>query len=232
MPPKKSAAPSLKTIADLKGDPHNPREISAEALAGLKSSIKSFGDLSGIVFNLTTSQLVTGHQRLTSLREAHGDGLEIAVDEKANRFIIKIPGAEDFVGRLVRWPLSRQRMANIAANNPAISGEFTSALDRQLIEIRKSDAAMFEALRLEGLLTEEKPGKVKPEIVFAEELGEANNYVVLKFVTETDWLQARTILELDSVHSRRRNGKPWSKGVGRVVDGVQALERIRRSAGK
>ncbi len=232
MPSKKSVQVP-KTIADLKGDPHNPREISPEALAGLKSSIKSFGDLSGIVFNLNTSQLVTGHQRLTSLREEHGEGLEIVVDEKANRFLIKIPGAEDFVGRLVRWPLSRQRMANIAANSPLISGEFTSDLDAQLRQIRAGDDKMFEALRFEGLLDDGgKGGKLKAEVKFAEELGEANNYIVLKFKTETDFLQARTILELESVYSRRRNGQPWSKGVGRVIDGAAAIERIRRSAGK
>ena len=60
-------------------------------------------------------------------------------------------------------------------------------------------------------------------------LGEENNYIVLKFSTETDWLQARSVLGLESVHSKRRNGKPWSKGVGRVVDGVNAIEQIRGS---
>jgi hypothetical protein len=32
---------------------------------------------------------------------------------------------------------------------------------------------------------------------------------------------------LESVYSKRKNGKPWSKGVGRVVDGTDALIKFK-----
>ena len=63
----------------------------------------------------------------------------------------------------------------------------------------------------------------EPEIKFSEYLGEANNYIVLKFNNEIDWLSALSHFELESVYSKRANGKPWSKGIGRVMDGAEYL---------
>jgi len=63
---------------------------------------------------------------------------------------------------------------------------------------------------------------------FSERLGEANNYIVLKFDNELDWLSAQTHFELDSVYSKRANGKPWSKGIGRVLDGADYLNKANK----
>ncbi len=163
-PASKPSAPILLTTADLKEDPHNPRTITPEALEGLKHSLASFGDVSGVVFNIRTQQLVTGHQRLTSLRGQHSGELEIVMDTPAMRFTIKVPErvdtvkgkkktfpAYDFIGRLVDWPIEKQRAANIAANSEFIAGEFTPELQTQLAEIRAGDDALFAALRLESL---------------------------------------------------------------------------------
>ena len=61
---------------------------------------------------------------------------------------------------------------------------------------------------------------------FALELDSESNYLVLKFNTDIDWIQAKTIFELESVASKRANGKAWSIGLGRVIDGVEAIKRI------
>jgi ParB-like chromosome segregation protein Spo0J len=61
---------------------------------------------------------------------------------------------------------------------------------------------------------------------FALELDSESNYLVLKFNTDIDWIQAKTIFELESVASKRANGKAWSIGIGRVIDGVEAIKRI------
>ena len=67
--------------------------------------------------------------------------------------------------------------------------------------------------------------EVDPEIEFSEYLDESNNYVVLLFDNDIDWLSAQTHFELRSVFSKRQNGKPWSKGVGRVINGAEYLKR-------
>ena len=61
---------------------------------------------------------------------------------------------------------------------------------------------------------------------FALELDAESNYLVLKFNTDIDWIQAKTIFELESVASKRANGKAWAIGTGRVIDGVEAIKRI------
>lgn len=69
---------------------YNPRKISAEAKRKLKANIKKNGIIGGLVWNKTTSNLVSGHQRLTILDELNeGDYFvkveQIEVDEKTEK---------------------------------------------------------------------------------------------------------------------------------------------------
>lgn len=57
-------------VKDLKANKLNPRKISAEKLDNLKASLAKFGDLSGIVYNRRTNQLISGHQRSKYLKDA------------------------------------------------------------------------------------------------------------------------------------------------------------------
>jgi len=76
------------------------------------------------------------------------------------------------------------------------------------------------------------PGIKEPteegEIFFSTELDQQSNYIVLKFNTDIDWIQAQSIFGLQSTHARRANGKPWSKGIGRVMDGTDAILKIKQ----
>lgn len=74
---------------------------------------------------------------------------------------------------------------------------------------------------------EEFTGVEEQEIEFSEYLDEAHNYVVLLFDSDVDWLSAQTHFNIKSVHSMRANGKPWSKGIGRVLDGAEYLKGIK-----
>lgn len=74
-----------------------------------------------------------------------------------------------------------------------------------------------------------KEDKEEGEIVFSNELDFQSNYIVLKFSKDIDFLNIQTILNLESTYSKRANGKPWSKGIGRVVDGVDAILKFKES---
>lgn len=52
------------TVASLTPAAYNPRKITEDRLELLGRSMKRFGDLSGVVLNLTTGNLVGGHQRV------------------------------------------------------------------------------------------------------------------------------------------------------------------------
>ena len=68
------------------------------------------------------------------------------------------------------------------------------------------------------------------EIKISTELDQHSNYIVLKFNTDIDWLQVQSIFGLESTYSLRQNGKTWSKGVGRVIDGIDAILKIKESS--
>lgn len=65
------------------------------------------------------------------------------------------------------------------------------------------------------------------EVPFSEELREEHNYVVLYFDNDVDWLQAQTLLGLKSVKALDSKKGFEKIGVGRVLRGAYALEKIR-----
>lgn len=80
--------------------------------------------------------------------------------------------------------------------------------------------------------TLEEEEEEKPEVEFAEVLGEEHNYIILYFDNEVDWLQAESLFEIKSVccASTRKDRvlKPNMKriGIGRVLKGAEAINKI------
>lgn len=116
----------MARVKDLQHNPHNPRKITDSKLGQLKKALLEFGDLSGIVYNLTTQQLVGGHQR-TKLFDVDADIVITKTYEKPTRTgtvaegYVKLKG-ERFAYRQVKWDDMREKAANLAANKGA--GEF------------------------------------------------------------------------------------------------------------
>lgn len=123
----------MKPISELRGDPKNPRRISREDFAALQKSIVEFGDLSGIILNTTTNELVGGHQRIKAF-ETHGDNAKIEIVQRLEQptktgtvaiGFVMLDG-ERYAYREVQWDKARQQAANIAANR--IQGEWNQDL--------------------------------------------------------------------------------------------------------
>lgn len=72
-----------------------------------------------------------------------------------------------------------------------------------------------------------KKGEERPEIEFTEELMESHNYVVLYFENDVDWLQAQTLFGLKTVKALDSKKGFEKCGIGRVLRGPEAIERIR-----
>ncbi len=156
-------------IEDLKPAPYNPRTISGTAQAGLAKSIERFGDLSGIVWNEKTGHVVSGHQRIDRLKS-----LGATFREEPPAFVL---GDRVFPVRVVSWTETKEKAANVTANNPHIAGEFDATLDALLEEIR-ADVPEFDELGLEMLLADVEPVSesavtdAEPQISRADELRE------------------------------------------------------------
>jgi len=116
-------------IEDLKPASYNPRKISTKAQEGLRSSLAKYGDLSGIVYNERTGNLIGGHQRLEQLQALGAtftDGV-LSITHRGDK--------HGFSVRAVDWTEAKEKGANIAANNTAIAGEWTGGLEDLLGEV-------------------------------------------------------------------------------------------------
>jgi len=138
-------ANDLRSLADLRPAPYNPRRISKRAAKGLAASLRHFGDISGLVWNRRTGHLVCGHQRLAALKLEHGDNLRL--DGGA----VVTPSGERFPVRVVDWDAPFEKTANVTANSAEIAGEFTSDLEGLLVEVNEFDSALYDSLLLDEI---------------------------------------------------------------------------------
>lgn len=150
-PAKPSSKLAIDDTAELLADGANPRKISEEAAGGLRNSLKRFSDLSGIVYNTRTGELVCGHQRMQQIRAEYGDHEIEVLDAGAGLGIIRIDESHWFSVRVVDWSPAKQRAANVAANNQKIAGEFTDELSTYLLEV-EADLQVEEPGALDDLL--------------------------------------------------------------------------------
>lgn len=193
-------------IGQLKAYEKNSRTHGKKQISQVVASIKEFGFTNPLLID-ENDTLIAGHGRLLAAKE-------MGMDE--------IPCV-----RLSHLSDAQKKAYVIADNKIALnSGWDDDLLKSELEELDNLgfDVAVtgFDDLLDGAGLDEQEEGEVK----FSEYLNEANNYVVLTFDNEIDWLSAQTHFNLESVHSRRANGKPWSKGIGRVVNGGQYLKRM------
>lgn len=122
-------------IKDLNPAPYNPRTITDEKLAMLGKAMQEFGDLSGIVMNIRTGNLIGGHQRLKHFDPSWPIKKRKCTDSTGTVSLgeIETPfGVWQY--REVDWPEKKELAANIAANKHG--GEFDEPkLKDMLIEI-------------------------------------------------------------------------------------------------
>lgn len=133
---------------------YNPRKMSDDAKKALKVSMKEFSDISGITWNKTTGNIITGHHRWQNLVDAHG--IENLKFEEVSKNLYKIKASNDdtgFILRAVEWDMAKEKAANVAANSQHISGEFTADLQSVLEDIQSSDfgSDLYTELSFENL---------------------------------------------------------------------------------
>ena len=98
---------------------NNPRQISKKQHERLTHTLSKLGDLSGIVHNLETDEVIGGNQRMTVFTDGTPEIVETydKPDEQgtvAHGFIVW--KGHKFAYRQVRWDEATAREANIAAN--------------------------------------------------------------------------------------------------------------------
>jgi hypothetical protein len=146
------------SLSQLKSNPKNPRRVSDKKLEMLKKTLFEFGDLSGIVFNRKTGQLVGGHQRVKVFSPASKIVITKQYQEPTRAGTVaeghvEIDG-EQFTYREVEWDENKEKAANIAANKGAGEWDF-SQLSEWMLELDHinfdMDLTLFDPEELERL---------------------------------------------------------------------------------
>lgn len=210
---QKEKAVIYKNIAELKPYKKNAKKHPKEQVERIANSIKEFGFTQPVLIDKNNC-VVAGHGRVLGAKKA---GLK------------QVPTIclEDLTPEQIKaYRLADNKLNESAWDNALVNEEIS--------ELMKSDIDM-EMFGFSIDVLEDETVEVEPDVPFTEILNEENNYIVLKFSNKIDWINAMGVLGIERVRklSTKKDGKKQSKdwndryGVGRVIDGAKALERIR-----
>jgi|TARA_R110001583_G_scaffold43573_1_gene138674 hypothetical protein len=195
----------------IKGNPNNPRIIKNDKFKKLVKSIQEFPEmlkLRPIVVD-EDFMVLGGNMRLKAskeagLKEVWIDIAEGLTQEQKDEFVVK-----DNVN-FGEWEWDM------------LANEWNSSkLTEWGLDVWLNEDDIKEIQNPENNETENK---------FATELDRESNYIVLKFNNDIDWIQAKTLFGLKTETARRSNGKAWSSGIGRVLNGIEAINKIKNES--
>lgn len=205
-------------IEELVYDDHNFNQHTAEGMELLEKSIREnkFG----------RSILIDKDNRIIA-----GNGIVEAATKTGTKKIRVIETDGDELIAVKRKDLS---LDSTEGRRLALADNATSAAnlkwDEEELKILEGfDVPIGEwGVEMPKIWNKEK--KENAEVPFSEVLNEEHNYICLYFDNSVDWLQACSLFGLERVRSlsTRKGGdnKAYQIGLGRVVNGAQAIERI------
>lgn len=197
-------------MADIKFDKRNYRKHGDKNKKLIKKSLDELGAGRSIVID-SEGEVIGGN----GVFEAWGD--------RPVR-VIETDGSELVVVQRTDLKTDDEKRKKLAIMDNSTSD--SSTWDMSLLQ---ADFDVPELAELGVDIKIKDAEQEEPEVKFTEELLEEHNYVVLYFDNSVDWLQVQSILGLESVHALSSRPGFEKKGVGRVVRGAEALEKIREN---
>ena len=198
-------------ISKVKGNPSNPRIIKNDKFKKLVKSIQEFPEMLKLRPIVVDEDMMVlgGNMRLKAskdagLKEVWIEVAEGLTEDQKKEFIVK-----DNVG-FGEWEWDM------------LANEWDSS--------KLTEWGLDVWLNEDDIQELKNPENKESENPFATELDRESNYIVLKFDTDIDWLQAKTLFDLKTETARRQNGKPWSSGIGRVLNCTDAINKIKNES--
>lgn len=191
----------VRKLKDLKPYKDNLRIANFAKMQILKESIKSLG--SAQVWNiLPDGTVLNGNRRLEIMIEEFGP------EYKQGCYV-------------AQEKLSETKMKEICFRlNSNEGGDFDK---KKIALLNPKDLARW------GSIIKQIKEEIKGDVPFAEELGERQDYIVLAFNNEIDFLQAQSILNLPKVKPLNSKEGYQTIGTGRVIKWTDAVKKIRGS---
>lgn len=194
-------------ISEVHPYPNNPR-VNKDAVDKVAASLKEFGFKQPIVVD-KNMVVIVGHTRLKAAKKLKMKEVPVLIaDDLSEEQVKAYRLADNKTAEFSEW------------DNDLLNIELDSILDLDMEQFG------FSAL------DEDKEKAEKPEVEFSEILGEENNYLVLQFKTDVDWLNAQSVFGLETVksYSTRQDGKVTKnmemRGIPRIIDGAKALNKL------
>jgi len=189
-------------IGKIKNNPNNPRLIKDDKFKKLVKSVKEFPEMLEIrpIVVDKDNIVLGGNMRLRACQEA---GLKE----------VHIIQADKLTEKQQREFIIKDNLGMGEWDWDDLANHFDAS------DLNRYGMQVPELTEMEEV--------TEPEIAFSEYLGESNNYVVLFFDNEINWLQAQTHFNLSSVSSKRSNGKAWSTGIGRIINGEEYFNSLK-----
>lgn len=201
-----------RNIKELKPYKKNAKKHPKEQVERIANSIKEFGFFEHRAVAIDSDDnVVEGHGRILAAKKAGLTQIPtICLDDMTEE-------------QIKAWRLIENKTAESSYDEAMIS--------KEIEELLQSDIDM-EAFGFSVDILEDETVEVEPDVPFTEILNEENNYIVLKFNNKIDWLNAMGVfgIEKAKAYPTRKEGNKKSfgmrAGVGRVLDGQKALERV------
>lgn len=119
---------------------YNPRKISEDAKKLLKENLKRVGALGGIVWNKTTGNLVSGHQKVSIMDEAN------KYNDGGNDYLLKV--------EVVSLSEKQEKEQNLFMNNRSAQGEYDTDMLKDIVSDIDYKLAGFNDFEIELIMPE------------------------------------------------------------------------------
>ena len=198
-----------KNIKELKPYKKNAKKHPKEQVERIANSIKEFGFTQPVIVD-KNNEVVAGHGRILGAKKAGLKSVPTVCLEELTEEQIKAYRLVDNKLNESEWDYN--------------------LLDEELENLTEDIDMEVFGFSIDAL--EDETIEVEPDVPFTEILNEENNYIVLKFNNKIDWLNAMGLfgIEKAKAYPTRKEGNKKSfgmrAGVGRVLDGQKALERV------
>jgi len=198
-----------RNIKELKPYKKNAKKHPKEQVERIANSIKEFGFTQPVIVD-KNNEVVAGHGRILGAKKAGLKSVPTVCLEELTEEQIKAYRLVDNKLNESEWDYN--------------------LLDEELENLTEDIDMEVFGFSIDAL--EDETIEVEPDVPFTEILNEENNYIVLKFNNKIDWLNAMGLfgIEKAKAYPTRKEGNKKSfgmrAGVGRVLDGQKALERV------
>lgn len=201
----------IRDIADVMPNPRNPNRHPDKQIALLAKIIRDQGWRNPIVISSRSGMIVKGHGRLEAAKMLNVEKVPVDLQAYASE-------EEEYADMI-----ADNRIAELAELDTSMLKDLFEVMDTGTLDL---DLTGYFTEEIEEMMTENRHIEDKPEVEFTQELMECQQYVVLVFNNDIDWLQAQTIFGLKTVKALSSRPGYEKQGIGRVLDGAKAINAI------